>query len=399
MDNTPLRTHSLKPPRRKLQKSDPKLKTLKAKRGSADSTASLSPNSIMSAPSPRHTQNGAPDLSDAKWNHYLRPKTVVSPTFSDLEPEPPSPEPRAFFRPPRQRQSAQLQIPEFSHLSIQDPSPRPSLDSSSISSPASSTSTTSTMRRQAKTPVFRIGQLEQHALARKKKDAAAKTSSVELIADQYRAVLESRDGTETGDSRQDLWRQTLQVPRCVPSPLYSRSSRTTSRAPAIPPRRSRPSTQSVATQDTNMAAVEGDTIYFKPYSFSPPPSPDQTPESSPLSHPYNSGAPSPSGQSLHDNVRSQIIIDLLARELCSAMDGQPQFDERHTAALQVSLMIEAYERLRDQVRNMISPGVEASRMDGMFDCWLGALEAIHSSITGDASPSPSLYAGLEEDLD
>ncbi|KAF4972270.1 hypothetical protein FZEAL_9630 [Fusarium zealandicum] len=412
--------HSLKPPRRKLQKSDPKLKSVRAKRSSADSTASHS-DSAMSSPLLGRSQNGAPDLSDAKWSHYLRPKTVVSPTFSEPHQSPISPmhtpaplwsvptapatepdlEPRAFFRSPRQRHSFQRPPPEFSHLTIQDTSARPSLDSSSMPSPSSSTSTISTMRRQAKTPVFRIGQLEQHALARKCKDAPEKTSSVELIADQYRTFLESRDGPAEPESHQDdragvhsAKQPTLQVPPYSPLRLSQRSSRTQSRVVVPPPRHSRPKLQSVPTHDTNVAAFEGDTIYFKPYSFSPPPSPDPSPDQQDAF-----GTPSPSGQSYQENVSLQIALDLLTSELSSAVAGRSQYSGQETASLQIWVMIEAYERLRDQVVRMESLNGEAGRVSIIFDCWLASLYSIHSSLASSSLPSPSIYAGLEEDLD
>src|SRR5687768_9618348 len=92
MENNLGRSHSLKPPRRKLQKPDPKLKSLnKAKRGSTDShssstMASLSPQSTtFPSPSQRQMSNGAPDLSDSKWDHYLRPKTVFVPSLPESE--------------------------------------------------------------------------------------------------------------------------------------------------------------------------------------------------------------------------------------------------------------------------------------------------------------------------
>ncbi|KAF5622861.1 hypothetical protein F52700_10173 [Fusarium sp. NRRL 52700] len=433
MDNTLTRSHSLKPPRRKLQKPDPKLKSLnKAKRGSTDSTmSSLSPQSTMSSPSQRQIQNGAPDLSDSKWDHYLRPKTVFVPSFSEpedhLQPEINSPyeppqqqqqyqhhqyqhesepePPRAFFSPPPRRQSSQRQIPELHHLTLQDHHARPSLDSSSLPSTASTTSTSSIMRRQAKTPVFRIGQLEQHALARKAKDVPEKTSSVELIADQYNAVLESRDGPPALDSQLPPRASTysfddtpLQISPHGAKRQSLRSSNTYSSMTAIP-RQLRPRLRSAATHDTNVAAVEGDTIYFKPYSFSPPPSPDQTPGTPRGSWTDEFRPPSSSGHSFQDNISLQIALDLLTSELSSVVSGRPQRNGQDTAALQVWVMIEAYERLRDQLTRQQSSNAEAQKVATMFDCWLASLYSIHSSLIESTLPSPTEYAGLEEDLD
>jgi hypothetical protein len=262
------------------------------------------------------------------------------------------------------------------------------------------------MRRQAKTPVFKIGQLEQHALARKGLDVPEKTTSVDLIADQYRELLESRDGYSEhsfGNSSFDnhsfdhhfeepglVPHDTLQVPRSDPWRLSPSSSRTNSPAPIAPLRQSKLRTPSAATRDTNLAAFEGDTIYFKPYSFSPPPSPDQTPQ-------YRSATPS--GHSFQENVSLQIALDLLTRELSSVVAGRPQHNGRDTAALQVWVMIEAYERLRDQVTRIESPNGRCEKVGAMFDCWLTALYSIHSSLTGGTLPNPQEYAGLEEEVD
>ncbi|CAF3626051.1 hypothetical protein SNK03_010149 [Fusarium graminearum] len=427
MENSLAKSNSLKPPRRKLQKADPKLKSLnKAKRGSTDShssstMASLSP---MSSPTQHHMSNGAPDLSDSKWDHYLRPKTVFVPSFSEAEEQHseenmnqhyhhqpvqhPEPSPRAacFSPPPQGQSSFHRQIPEFHHLTLHEHRARPSLDRSSLPSTASTTSTSSAMRRQAKTPVFRIGQLEQHALARKAKDVQEKTSSVELIADQYHALLETRDGPPALDSQlpsrassQYSFDDTpLQIPPYAAKRSQSmRTAKTSSSMTAIP-RQLRPRLRSAPTHDTNVAAVEGDTIYFKPYSFSPPPSPEYpgTPRHSWTDEFRPSSS---SGHSFQDNISLQIAFDLLTSELSSVMTGRPQRNGQDTAALQIWVMIEAYERLRDQLTRQEPSNAEAQKVATMFDCWLASLYSIHSSLTESTLPSPTEYAGLEEELD
>ncbi|CEI41316.1 hypothetical protein FVEN_g3572 [Fusarium venenatum] len=420
MENPLSKSNSLKPPRRKLQKLDPKLKGLnKAKRGSTDShssstMASLSP---MSSPTQRQMSNGAPDLSDSKWDHYLRPKTILVPSFSESEEQNmnqhqpvqhPEPEPRAAcFSPPPQGQSSHRQIPEFHHLTLHENRARPSLDRSSLPSTASSTSTSSAMRRQAKTPVFRIGQLEQHALARKAKDVPEKTSSVELIADQYHALLETRDGPPALDSqlpspsRESHYSfddTPLQIPPYAAKRSQSMRTANTSSSMTAIPRQLRPRLRSAPTHDTNVAAVEGDTIYFKPYSFSPPPSPEYpgTPRHSWTDEFRPSSS---SGHSFQDNISLQIALDLLTSELSSVMTGRPQRNGQNTAALQIWVMIEAYERLRDQLTRQEPSNAEAQKVATMFDCWLASLYSIHSSLTESTLPSPTEYAGLEEELD
>jgi hypothetical protein len=81
------------------------------------------------------------------------------------------------------------------------------------------------------------------------------------------------------------------------------------------------------------------------------------------------------------------------------VSGRPQRNGQDTAALQVWVMIEAYERLRDQLTRQQSSNAEAQKVATMFDCWLASLYSIHSSLTESTLPSPTEYAGLEEDLD
>ncbi|CAM1506519.1 Fc.00g061600.m01.CDS01 [Cosmosporella sp. VM-42] len=410
--STSTKNQTLKPARRKLQKCDPKLKAKMAKRGSSDSTVSSNTNyglalrpstSREMAPVGSINSPTPPDLSDSKWNHYLdndnRPLT--SPTAA---PEPDFKDYKSYREP---RKNA---IPEFSHLTIHDAAARPSLDSSSIPSPASSTSTTSAMRRQAKTPVFRIGQLERPVFGREN-EALDKTSSVDLIAEQYRALIDTRPtDTESVHDDSHLDRRpsydALEVPNIY---LPRKSSETTrSRTHLEPPRATdhlrlssrqsprlslRQSThQSPTSDDSELVAFEEDVIYFKPISFDPEPSPS-------LHHQSFGQEPSSSRFSSHDNLSLQICLDLLTRELSSAVADRPQRNGPSTAALQIWVMIEAYERLRDQVTRMGLHDQEMKRVELIFNSWLGALYSIHNTLTGAVPPSESEYDGLEEDLD
>lgn len=408
MDRSPSlsdpKRQSIKPARRKLQKCDPKLK--KSKRASADSTMSQSPDNGSISSATRLIPGGAPDLSDAKWSHYLRPQTIID---TDETPESePSPEPQALLQPPQspqQRKSQDLQpqpqrIPEFSHLAIQDSHIRPSLDNSSLPSPTSTSSTSSTMRRQAKTPVFRIGQLEEPLAPRRSEDAREKTSSVELIADQYRALLESRDGPDASPLFSDSQSSIQQMPNPLNHPtrppIPSRSlSRSLSRVSSLRTSKQAPS----MTMDGNLTAYAPDAIYFKPVSFSAPPSPDPTPDSSPHPQQPSFARPPISRNATQGNLSLQISVDLLTRELASAIAGNPHRTEKDTAGLQIWVMIEAYERLRDQVSRLAPLHDQAGDVKDMFDVWLGSLYSIHSSLTGHTLPSPSEYAELAEGVD
>ncbi|KAF7549748.1 hypothetical protein G7046_g8237 [Stylonectria norvegica] len=381
---------NLKPARRKLQKCDPKLKGRTAKRGSADSSASNSVEPVVMSPTtrnmgafPHSPRPTPPDLSDSKWKLYVENRPWTSPA--------PQPEPKVSG------ESQHRLIPEFSHLNIQDPAARPSLDSSSMPSPASSTSTVSARRRQAKTPVFRIGQLESPILGQDV-EPLAKTSNVELIAEQYQALLESNVTTDDEATHVESRSRPHHAPELleVLQSSLRRKSPVTARPDTLPPspQATNPPAQlppQLPSQDSGeLVAFEEDAIYFKPISFDPEPSP-------PLRHQsFDPETPSPSS---HDSLSLQICLDLLTRELSSAVANRPQRGGHGTAALQIWVMIEAYERLREQVSKMSLHNRELESVGLMFKSWLSALYSIHTSLTGGALPSESEYDGLEEDLD
>lgn len=391
------RSQSTKPARRKLQKSDPKLKGLKAKRGSSDSTLPKNFTNnynvgLQSPTSPRQmgsfgssSKPSPPDLSDSKWNQYVENRPLASPA-SQLEPQ------FKAFREPRKRP-----LPEFSRLQINDATTRPSLDNTSMPSPASSTSTSSTMRRQAKTPVFRIGQLENPVTPReipaRETEVPEKTSSVDLIAEQYRALLETQDHSDVEDGWSDR-RPSHENPR-VPQTYIPRkiSESSQSRTHLEPPRLTnhgknlprRPPTP----DDEGLVAFEEDAIYFKPVSFSPEPSPRHSLLNEPLP------------QYTPDNLSLQICLDLLTRELSSALVARPNRTGSEATTLQIWVMIEAYERLQDQLSRLGLENEELKQVEHMLNTWLRALYSLHNSMTGEGRRphSESEYGDLEEDVD
>lgn len=160
-----------------------------------------------------------------------------------------------------------------------------------------------------------------------------------------------------------------------------------------------------------MVAFEEDAIYFKPISFSTDPSPEPSPGYSQLSFdsPTSTRPPSqdyrpysrdnrPTSQ---DNLSLQICLDLLTRELSSAMADRPVRSGPDNAALQIWVMIEAYERLRDQVARMAlrNGNGEVGKVTQIFDTWLCALYSIHESMAAGAVLNEGDYSGLEESLD
>jgi hypothetical protein len=278
-------------------------------------------------------------------------------------------------------------FPELAHLSIHDAEPRSSSDTATSYTNSPRLSIGSTTRRYAKTPILRIGQLEGRSP--RVAFAPQKVSEAEIIAESYRALLESRCSfrpVRRFDSCASLYEDSLseQVPdissddtpggTVLDMPLISKSGM-----------------GSPSSDDGTLVGFEEDTIYFKPISFedlSAPPSPcpleNDTPRSStPMISP-------PEDPSLH------LCFDLLTRELSSAVSGSPQRPSAETSALQIWVMIEAYEKLRNQVRNMGLDEEKTKSTQSMFDVWLRALYAIHDGMTGsDGQRSESDYGDAE----
>ena len=215
-----------------------------------------------------------------------------------------------------------------------------SIDNGNSTESEQSSSSKSASRRRAKTPVFAVGQLEETEKRRS------------CVADS------------PGDSSAEL------------GIIFPHSD------------------------DGTLVSFEEETIYFKPMSFSleptPPPlnisrSADQNQQHERQAGPLSS----PPG-----NLSLQICIHLLTRELAAAMSERPYRQLPDTSALQIWVMIEAYERLKSRLLDMSMAGHEAQPLQMMFDVWLRSLYAIHNSLTGDSSrPKEDDYDGLEETLD
>ncbi|KAK4453933.1 hypothetical protein QBC34DRAFT_173935 [Podospora aff. communis PSN243] len=288
-------------------------------------------------------------------------------------------------------------IPEFYHLAVSDVQHRRQQQQQQRqqqkprATPASQKPAV-TMRRRAKTPIFSIGQLDTIP---RPANALAKTSSVELIAEQYRALLESRASAYSDshsepppsrhgqDAADTIRRQQSSDELNVATPIHA-PSHTLHQQPPHPQLGSSP-----ISDDGTLVSFEEERVYFKPVSFSP------EPLSPPLHSNFDDYGPFPSpSPPAADNLSLQICLDLLTRDLSSALANRPGRNSSETSALQVWVMIEAYERLRDQLADRGAEGLES-----MLDMWLRALYAVHDSLTG-RSESESEYDGMGvEELD
>ncbi|KAI1205482.1 uncharacterized protein F4807DRAFT_279652 [Annulohypoxylon truncatum] len=302
-----------------------------------------------------------PDPNDGKWLEQLRKSGYLCRTQPLVQPS---------HKP--HRHSMQV-IPELAHLSIPETKPGRQLDKRA--SCAIPPSTASLSRRYAKTPVHHIGQLE-NPTKRKNELAAHRVSSVEMIAESYRALLESSCAILNEPSS----------PSRHEEPYHASVNKYGVREDTI---HEIPDTSSATgsphSDDGTLVAFEEDTVSFKPVSVSPePPSPRDI-------HPHRLSIPPPRRASPGSHSL-QICFDLLGRELSSAASGSSLRPSAETSALQVWVMIEAYERLRDKVYDMRLDRDQEHSLSAMLDTWIRALYSVHDKMTGgDGHESESDY--------
>lgn len=82
-----------------------------------------------------------------------------------------------------------------------------------------------------------------------------------------------------------------------------------------------------------------------------------------------------------DNRRLEIGLNMLTKELSAASSDD-------LSGLQIRVMIEAYERLKDQVD---SKGTRDPQLSAIFDSWLRALKALQTSVADEAASGESEY--------
>ncbi|KAI0836271.1 hypothetical protein F5Y06DRAFT_273775 [Hypoxylon sp. FL0890] len=328
----------------------------------AGTTVTNTNNKIVPKVTPK-TIPETPDLNDGKWLEQLRKSGYLCRTQPLV---PPSHKP--------QRHSMAV-IPELAHLSVSEAKPGRELDKRASCVTPSSTSTASISRRYAKTPVHHIGQLENRS-RREHETAAHRVSSVEKIAESYRALLESSCAILHEPS------SPLRLEEAHHPAVDNYGTREDT-IHEIPETSS--ATGSPHSDDGTLVAFEEETVSLKPVSILPePPSPRVIRRKGEL-HPPPRRA-SPGSHSL------QICLDLLGRELSSAVSGLSLRPSAETSSLQVWVMIEAYERLRDKIFDMHLDHTQERALNTMLDTWIKALYAVHDRMTGsDGHESESDY--------
>lgn len=338
-----------------------------------------------------------PDLSDPKWQEYVRKSGLLLP----METSP-------HLQHTRSRSPVGL-IPEFAHLAVDNDAtlktPQSNRFVDKLPPPSPSPHLSSNTRRYAKTPVFRIGQLEDAAPSPPPPlplpmPLRYKASDVEPMAEQYRNRLNAggcenlKDGDDRQDDseRDDADAQRQNSIETIRSAITRRKSPPVLAPPRLLPGHSRtppPLGEDSSdhggspTSDGTLVDFEEDAIYFKP-AF-----PGFTPEGlSPIPEDGTSSPFAMSAPPRPDALSLQICVDLLTRELASALrrnQPRPSRGEGRGAkvpSLEVWLMIEAYEKLRDQVLDMRLPMDQERALEEMLGTWLGALYKVHEDLAG-----------------
>jgi len=277
--------------------------------------------------------------------------------------------------------AASVVVPEFAHLNIKEERPTSSHVETELASTPARTGPHrhSTLRRYAKTPVLRIGQLETHPLL-DTQGTSQEVPSIESIAESYRALLESRCSFMNEEQLVSPEKSDesfiLQDSSALPSPLEPVSEMPEPPIPRGTPR----------SDEGTLVNSDEDSSYLRHFSASPSPK-------SPSWSCYETASAGLRSRSRletpHETPDLKASLDLLTKELSAAVGVLPGQANADTSAQQVLVMIEAYEKLRNRV--LESHGEDKS-LATSFDTWLKALRSLHDELVGaDGERSESNY--------
>lgn len=228
---------------------------------------------------------------------------------------------------------------------------------------------------------FKISQLDGSAPRRAEIRVIKRKASVELIAEQYQAFLESRDAEEEDTrSGHDSYEHEERAPAVLQeAPTLLLPTRFDPQAyQAVAHRRqedefpapfSSPASSAGTLVDFEAVESEEDVIYFKPVSFPSRPTRSRSESQGcdkPLPMPPPSAAP------------LQTCVSLVVDELATTSLPMPQTGATSGArSLEINTMIEVYERVRGQLDSNAAGCREQDSVRAMFDCWLAALHTMH----------------------
>lgn len=244
-----------------------------------------------------------------------------------------------------------------------------------------------------------------------------KKASVELIAEQYRAMLDYKDRLEEGfvydedeeappvPEKDDVTVEP-ELPLLQPRKFSGgngSSSHSRSRSPGerVSPRTRTPPQREVILErppvvaiedagdmspqsDCTLIGFEEDVIYFKPVSFGPSPPASPRPEArQQRKKSADRGRTPPPPRTQKEARQLDIGLDLLHGELSSSLARggcHRRQSEDRLSDLQLTIMIDAYESLRERTRTMELADGDRENMARMFESWVSTLHNIRGSL-------------------
>ncbi|KAK0383796.1 hypothetical protein NLU13_9707 [Sarocladium strictum] len=230
---------------------------------------------------------------------------------------------------------------------------------------------------------FKISQLDGSAPRRAEIRVIKRKASIELIAEQYQAFLESRDAGEEETpeiSTDGCELEPIPLPALQEAPVLLQPSRfnpfdygtglerrrddAECRSPSASPASS---TETLV--DFEAVESEADVIYFKPVSL---------PSSQPArSRSRSTGCDKPLPRPPPSAGPLQKCVSLVVDELSTTMPLPKSGGGSNTRSLEINTMIEVYERVRGQLDSSGMGCPEQDSVRSMFDCWLAALHTMH----------------------
>jgi hypothetical protein len=243
---------------------------------------------------------------------------------------------------------------------------------------------------------FKISQLDGSAPRRAEIRVIKRKASVELIAEQYQAFLESRDDEDEEEAQptpDSCELEPILLPSLQEAPTLLQPTRYDPAAYklALESRRqdmeyspsASPASSTGTLVDFEAVESEEDVIYFKPVSFPSKPTRARS-ESQGCDKPLP--RPPPSAEPL------QKCVSLVVDELSTTMPLPQTGGASNTRSLEINTMIEVYERVRGQLDNNEMGCTEQDSIRSMFDCWLAALHTMHHrSYAGDLLSEQSAH--------
>lgn len=231
-----------------------------------------------------------------------------------------------------------------------------------------------------------------------------KKASVELIAEQYRAILDYKDRVEEGFALDEDEAPPPvpekdaepEVPLLLPRKFSGEKGASRSRSPAgraspkkrahrevtvTPPPVTIDTAELSPQSDCTLIGFEEDVIYFKPVSFGPSPPASPKPEHCRRKSPERGRRPPQRSQK--ETRQLDIGLDLLHGELTSSLARggiHRRQSEDRLSDLQLTIMIDAYENLRERTRTMDLADGDRENMSKMFESWVLTLHNIRGSL-------------------